>query len=208
MKEAYHGQNLRAVAKVPEDWPDGIVDCSAAVEQVRSQEFQLARHPWVRFTITGRIDALVRFTDETFGVIDFKASRLEASKLQETYAMQLQAYAFALEHPAWGSTDDDDDDDDNHNNKDSPVASSEFGHPSVTQLALLAFRPERFEIKKHHQESHLCGYSELIPVERDDDGFYDLLRQIAEMMESPTPPEPSESCGACSFYAARYPFQS
>ncbi|KAF6001188.1 hypothetical protein F1559_000701 [Cyanidiococcus yangmingshanensis] len=195
MKETYHGKALRAVANVPDDWPDGTIDCSAAVEQVRSQEFQLAMHSWVRFTITGRLDALVRFTDETLGVIDFKVSRLEATKLHETYAMQLQAYAFALEHPALSADD----------VLDGPPG---LGRPAVPRLALIAFRPERFEIQGRHHESHLRGHTELIPIKRDDEGFYRLLEEIAEIFESSEPPPPSESCTTCNFYAARYPFQS
>jgi hypothetical protein len=196
MKEAFHGRNLRSVASIPDDWPDGTIDCSSAIENVRSQEFEVTTHAWVRFTITGRLDGLIRFQDETLGVLDFKVSRAETSKLQETYAMQLHAYAFALEKAA-NLLDADD-------TSIAPVPLP----PAVPRLALIVFRPDGYELLPSSHESCLRGQTEFIPIERDDEGFYALCQEIAALFERPEPPAPSKHCETCSFYAARYPFQS
>lgn len=65
---------------------------------VTSNVIQLSHHDATCY-ISGRFDIVVSFDDGTYGVIDFKTGNPNTEAIN-LYVRQLQAYAYALEHPA------------------------------------------------------------------------------------------------------------
>jgi hypothetical protein len=154
--------------------PPGIVDSS--ISWVRSKPLQLAGHNSA-IVIRGKIDTLVRFDDNSYGVIDFKTSARRADQVP-LYGRQLHAYATALEQAAQG-----------HVNL-SPIRS----------LGLLVYEPQKFA-QTAITEASLTGGLSWIPVERDNRSFAAFLAQILDLLENPVPPA-ADDCEWCRYREA------
>jgi len=125
--------------------------------------------------IKGRFDIVIEFDNNTYGVVDFKTGSPDSSS-SKLYARQLNAYAYALEHPALGAL------------RLSPVS----------KLALLYFHPTKVS---QQNEGWLSFDAEitLIDIEKDEKGFINFIDQVLTILESPNPPAPSETCQWCNY---------
>ncbi|CAN8065767.1 unnamed protein product [Agarophyton chilense] len=136
--------------------------------------------------IRGKIDALVRFDDGTYGVIDFKTSSV--SSKSATYARQLHAYATALENPS-----------DN----------SQLEKASVSELGLVVYTPSEFHTpldKDGTIQAAMTGCIQYIRIDRDDSGFLKFLAQVVKVLDMPEAPPPKlatgrnySSCSYCNY---------
>jgi hypothetical protein len=171
MKKCFEGKRTE---KMMPFLPPGIVD--ASVSWVQSRPVEVAGHE-SSVVIRGKIDTLVRFDDNSFGVIDFKTSARRAEHVR-LYGRQLHAYAIALEMAAAG-----------HVNL-SPIR----------RLGLLVYEPQKFA-QLAMSEASLTGGMSWIPVERDDKKFFAFLGEILEVLERPGPP-PAEGCEWCEYREA------
>ena len=125
--------------------------------------------------ISGRFDAVIAFEDDSFGIVDYKTSdpREEHAAF---YSRQLSAYAFALENPA----------------------PSALGLAPISRLGLFIITPHRFE-RTMDDEMIYANRTTWVDVPRDEQAFQTLLREVLALLDAPTPPEPSDSCGVCNY---------
>lgn len=117
-----------------------------------------------------QVDALVRFDDKSYGIIDFKTS--QAAKASETYSRQLHAYARALEDPS---------------------TNSELEGGTVSDMGLVVYTPGEFHTPTTEEgavKAALTGDLTYVPVERDDKGFERFLGEVVDVLALPGPPAP------------------
>jgi PD-(D/E)XK nuclease superfamily protein len=120
--------------------------------------------------LRGRIDAAITGDDGGLVVVDFKTAEPKPSHAV-FYARQLEAYAYALEHPA-------------------ACAST-----VVTDTGLIVFSPEAFDVAG--ESASLSGPLRWQEVPRDPGGFEALLAEVVAMLEAPEPPAPTPGCSWC-----------
>lgn len=129
--------------------------------------------------LRGRFDAVIAFTDGSYGLVDYKTS--EAGVEQGAfYSRQLSAYAYALEHPAEGA----------------------LHLAPVTHLGLFILTPMRFE-RSPAGEMVFVNRAAWVEVPRDDAAFLGLLAEVVAVLEAPEPPQSSETCELCKYHAKR-----
>ncbi|KAK4537358.1 hypothetical protein CDCA_CDCA12G3383 [Cyanidium caldarium] len=189
MKKEYHNQPIQEVAGVPSHWPSGVIDCSDAVELVASTEIEVPSRSRASVTISGKLDALVRFDNGDLGVIDFKTSGHDVEKMRDMYAAQLHSYAMALENSAVAGRDD-------------LVLD---GRPRrVSHIGLVVFRPSSFRSPSATDvAADLGGSVDFVEIPRDDAAFFEVVAEAVDVVQSEAAPEPGRWCGACRFVEAR-----
>ncbi len=152
--------------------PPGTV--SHSEKNVRSQIIQLPHHEATCY-ISGRFDIVVSFDDGTYGVIDFKTSNPSSASVY-LYIPQLQAYAYALEHPA-------------------PHA---LALAPVTKLGLLYFYPSSISQESIEQLSYEAEIT-WIEIRKDEESFLEFIDGVLDVLDLPEPPEHSPSCQWCGY---------
>ncbi|KAI0563895.1 Exonuclease phage-type/RecB [Gracilaria domingensis] len=136
--------------------------------------------------IRGKIDALVRFDDGSYGVIDFKTSSV--AKTSATYSRQLHAYAAALENPS---------------------RNSQLEKASVSELGLMVYTPSDFHTpldKKGKIQAAMTGGMQYIRIDRDNPGFLKFLGEVLDVLDMPEAPPPQlangrnfSNCSYCNY---------
>jgi PD-(D/E)XK nuclease superfamily protein len=169
MREHYAGKRTRDAMPF---LPPGVIDSSAS--WVQSVPLSMPSHTST-CTIRGKLDAVVRFDDSAYGVIDFKTS---GTRSQHTplYSRQLHAYALALEKAASGN----------------------LSLSPVTKLGLVVFEPSSFS-NGNIGPASLIGSVNWIEIPRVDSGFIAFLKEVLNILELPTPPDSSPSCEWCQY---------
>jgi len=137
-----------------------------------------------RAYIRGRFDAVIEFDDGSYGVMDYKTSQAK-DEHAAFYSRQLSAYAYALENPA-------------------PKA---LHLSPVSRLGLFVVTPERFEMSEN-DETVFVNKTTWIEVQRDDEDFLELVREILTLLESPTAPESSKGCPSCNYRSSMQEFEA
>ena len=128
-----------------------------------------------RCYIKGRFDAVVKFDDGSYGVIDFKTASPSDEKA-EMYGRQLQAYTFALENPDEG----------------------QLKLTPITKLGLLFFEPSGYsqiDISAHSFNGRVVW----IEVKRDDEKFSKFIQEALKLLAEESPPSPDSDCGWCRY---------
>ncbi len=152
----------------------GIV--SHGEKHVRSQTIELPNHDATCY-ISGRFDIVVSFADGAYGVIDFKTGKPGEGSVN-LYRRQLQAYAYALEHPA-----------------DNALALS-----PITQLGLLYFYPDSVNqqiTKRLSYEAEITW----IEIEKNEGSFLYFIDEVLSVLELPEAPEHSPNCQWCGYFS-------
>lgn len=122
----------------------------------------------------GRVDAVIRFDDGTFGIVDYKTT-VPGEEHVALYSRQLHAYALAVENPAPGSL---------------------LLQP-VSKLGLLCFEPIR--MARHRGGVAYVGLPRWVEIARDDEAFLAFLSEVVSILERKGPPLPAPGCGFCSY---------
>jgi len=169
LKNHYHSKHT---SELHVALPPGTV--SHSEKNVRSQIIQLPHHEATCY-ISGRFDIVVSFDDGTYGVIDFKTSN-PSSESVYLYIPQLQAYAYALEHPA-------------------PHA---LALAPVTKLGLLYFYPSSISQESIEQLSYEAEIT-WIEIRKDEESFLEFIDGVLDVLDLPEPPEHSPSCQWCGY---------
>ena len=130
-----------------------------------------------QFRIRGKYDLLVQFETGDYGVIDCKVSGSESDKAS-FYSPQLEAYAYALEHPESGDT------------------------RPVSHTGLLVWNPTGAG------GSSTQGYSFSVdaywqPVARDGERLATLLADFIAVISAEQPPPSASACRDCAYVASR-----
>jgi len=140
-------------------------------QKVKSQEFMISGEK-SRWHIAGKYDLLSENEDGTASLIDCKVSKNEDSQ-SGRYAPQLEAYVFALEHPAEGEPE------------------------VISSMGLLKWNPDH--VVGDSPSTYAFGVTQKYEeVARDVDGFYALMTACIEMLEGQLP-EPGDKCATCNY---------
>jgi hypothetical protein len=167
MRDCFHGKRTEQMAPM---LAPGTFDC--ADQRVRSGPMSRPGRNSISY-LSGKIDALVRFDDKTFAVVDFKTTA-QAGNSAATYSRQLHAYAHALENAAPG----------------------ELAVKPIARMGLLVFEPRAFSCAA--QGASLTGSLVWHEIPRDDAGFLTYLDEVAALLDSPSIPPPAPGCVWCS----------
>jgi PD-(D/E)XK nuclease superfamily len=125
--------------------------------------------------IKGRFDAVIEFSDGSYGIIDYKTA--EATDEQTAfYSRQLSAYAYALENPA----------------------SDALSLSPVTRFGLFIVTPARFEPTPGN-EMVFVNKTVWMDVPRDDVAFLALLGEVVTLLDAPEPPASANDCETCNY---------
>lgn len=169
LKDHYDG---KSTSELHVALPPGIV--SHGEKYVKSTPIQLSNHEATCF-ISGRFDIVVTFKDGTYGVIDFKTGN-PSRESANLYRRQLQAYAYALEHPA----------------------PSALALSPVTKLGLLYLYPSSVSQDNIEQLFYQADVT-WIEIGKDEQGFLNFIDKVMDVLELSEAPEHSLNCQWCSY---------
>lgn len=125
--------------------------------------------------INGRFDAVIEFDDGSYCIVDYKTSEAKDEHVA-FYSRQLTAYAYSLENPAPNAL-----------------------HLSpISRMGLFVITPDRFE-RTSTGEMIFVNRTTWMDVPRDDEAFLVFLGDVLAVLDAPTAPEPSETCGLCNY---------
>lgn len=169
LKDHYHGKHTNLLHA---EIPNGTVILGE--KWIKSSVIQLPNHADACY-ISGRFDIVIGFDDGTYGVIDFKTGN-PSNHSANLYKCQLQAYAYALEHPAPGALE----------------------LSPISKLGLLYFYPS--EVHQGNIE-HLSYRADItwIEVENNEDNFLEFIDNVMGILELTEPPEHSPNCQWCCY---------
>jgi len=170
LKNHYDGKHTKSLhAKIP---PGAVI---LGEKYVKSSIIQLPNHDDTCY-ISGRFDIVISFDDGSYGVIDFKTGS-PSKDSANLYKRQLQAYAYALEHPA-------------------PRA---LALTPITKLGLLYFYPSSINQSSIRRLSYRADIT-WVEIEKDEDDFLQFLDKVLGVLELPELPECTPGCQWCCYY--------
>ena len=131
------------------------------------------------FILGGRPDIVIEFDDKSYGIIDFKTTKLSEDKA-ENYKYQLEAYAQIFTHP--GSI------------KKGPTPKLE----PINQIGVLQFFPS--EIFAHKDDTCQLNFKmSYVKLNRNIDDFYKRIELVLDILSLNNPPDFTENCKDCNF---------
>lgn len=139
---------------------------------------QKQQHGDTSFVLCGKPDAIIRFDDGTYGIVDFKTSGLSAEQLPK-YARQLETYARAVESPA----------------DDYPK------YDVVSHVGLLVFRPSLMNEDGDAGALALRGSLEWNPIDRAEADLDTFLGEVVDLLSSDEMPDAHQDCPYCAYRA-------
>ena len=129
-----------------------------------------------RWIINGKYDLVAHYEDGSIGLIDCKVTDSDPHN-GAFYAPQLEAYAFALEHPSTGKA---------------------F---TVATMGLLVWNLNG--VAENADASYGFGVNQsYLPVERDQEGFTTVISDFIRLLEADMPAAGSE-CPTCNYLSER-----
>ena len=133
------------------------------------------------FKLVGIPDLVIEFEDKTYGIIDFKTTKISEKKA-DFYKFQLEAYATIFENPG------------EINGIRTPLLSP------VTKLAILQFNPLKVENKNKMNCNFIfdLGYVEL--ENRIYEKLIDRVTLALDILQMNEPPVINENCNDCVFF--------
>ena len=133
------------------------------------------------FKLVGIPDLVIEFEDKTYGIIDFKTTKISEKKA-DFYKFQLEAYATIFENPG------------EINSAKTPLLSP------VIKLAILQFDPLKIENKNGMNCNFIfdIGYVEL--ENRIYEKLIDRVTLALDILQMNEPPVINESCNDCAFF--------
>lgn len=136
------------------------------------------------FRLVGIPDLVIKFKNETYGIIDFKTTKISDQKAN-FYKFQLEAYATIFENPG------------KINSIETPLLTP------VTKLAILQFDPAKIEKINNSicNMSFSLGYVEL--ERRLTNELYDRATLAIDIISKKTPPPLDNNCNDCNFYKSQ-----
>ena len=132
-----------------------------------------------KFILGGTPDIVIKFKDNSYGILDFKTTNLSDTK-SENYKYQLEAYAQIFTYPG---------------------AIKSGATPKlkpITHLGILQFFPKK--ITSHDEFSaNLQMQMSYSPLVRDIDNFYKHITFVIDILDSNKIPDFSDECEQCCF---------
>jgi hypothetical protein len=162
----------KSTAEISANLPPGKVLC--AEKWVVSAPIYLSGHAKPCY-LRGKFDTIVAFEDGSYGVVDFKTSETKAEHVT-FYARQLQAYAYALLHPAPGK----------------------FSLSPISKLGLLCVEPSAMDSTDDQRIAYL-GKSTWLECPNDENQFLQFIDRVLSLLELPDPPPANPDCTWCQY---------
>ena len=133
------------------------------------------------FKLVGIPDLVIEFEDKTYGIIDFKTTKISEKKA-DFYKFQLEAYATIFENPG------------EINSIKTPLLSP------VIKLAILQFDPLKIDNKNGMNCNFIfdMGYVEL--ENRVHEKLIDRVTLALDILQMNEPPVINENCNDCAFF--------
>ena len=166
-----HYEN-KPTSEISPDLPPGFV--KFADKWVISQPISLPNHPSTGF-IRGKFDSVIEFLDGSFAVIDFKTTQPKPEHVP-FYSRQLQAYAYALEHPA-------------------PRG---FKLSPISILGLVCVEPLRIGTFGEDQIAYI-GATSWLECPHDEVEFLAFIDEVIAVLEQKMPPPAGPNCDYCKY---------
>lgn len=166
-----HYENKPA-SEISPDLPPGFV--KFADKWVISQPMTLPNHRSTCF-IRGKFDSVIEFSDGSFGIIDFKTTEPKPEHIP-FYSRQLQAYAYALEHPA-------------------PRA---LRLSPISVLGLACIEPVRMGTFGEDQVAYI-GAATWLECPHDETQFLGFIDEVMRVLELKAPPPAGPNCDYCRY---------
>ena len=169
MKAFFEGKSTLEISPA---LPNGVV--TMGEQWVTSRPIMLPSHATGCY-IKGKFDTLVRFSDSSYGVVDFKTSEAKPEHVA-FYSRQLHAYSYALEHAAAGS----------------------LSLSPVSRLGLLCVEPVDMDKTSRGQIAYL-GDVTWLECPKDYGQFLGFIDAVLGVLEQPSPPACSPDCLWCQY---------
>lgn len=169
MKDIYLGHSTK---KISPELPEGKILMTG---RWVTSELIPAADGFNACYIQGIFDTVVQFEDGSYGVVDFKTSEAKEEHIG-FYGRQLQAYAFALAHPAPGK----------------------LHLRPVSKLGLLYFEPQHLDEAPPDRLS-LIGPTKWVEIPQDENAFLDFIRRVGDLLSQPQPPAANPECAFCAY---------
>lgn len=161
LQGALIGKNLKELSDV---LPDGVVESQEGFVESKPV-------PNTKVYIKGKYDLLVKQSDNSYLIVDFKISQPSEEKIAK-YQTQLQAYHYAFEHPVRGEP------------------------KYITKLGLIVMYPD--QTKFENGRAVMDFPPKLLEIEIKKDTFLQFVREVSSLLEGPTPPE-NNRCQWCKY---------
>ncbi len=169
IKTCFEGQRIE---RLVEGIPAGVV--KHADEWVESQPIRFTDMKESCF-IRGKFDTIVKFDDNTYGVIDFKTAEVNEDHIN-LYSRQLHAYAYALEYSASGK----------------------FSCTPISKLGLIVYEPKEFS-HRGMEGASLNGALKWLEIPLNHKSFLEFLHDLLTLLEYSDSPNAEPSCEWCRY---------
>ena len=178
MKDHFEGKSPKDIS---DQLPEGRVEFGD--KWIQSQPFS-DKKTGNKCFIKGKTDTVLGFSDDTYGVVDFKTSSVKEGNV-EKYGRQLHAYALALENAAEGK----------------PSLSP------ISRIGLFVVEPNVF-LKNENNEYVFKNIVKWQEIKRDDNKFFEFLREVISLLSQDKIPAPGHYCSHCKFVKETNNFNS
>lgn len=126
--------------------------------------------------LKGAFDSVLAFDDGSYAVIDFKTSSPSPAHVA-FYGRQLNAYAYALEHPS----------------------EKGLSIKPISKLGLLYLDPVDIEHGVDHKRITYGGEVTWQEIPKDETAFLEFMHGVLNLLSEPHPPAAAENCGFCAY---------
>ncbi len=133
------------------------------------------------FKLVGIPDLVIEFEDKTYGIIDFKTTRINEKKA-DFYKFQLEAYATIFENPG------------EVNSIKTPLLKP------ITKLAILQFDPNKIKSKNAMNCNIIFNMCYIELENRIYEKLIDRVTLALDILEMKEPPAFNNSCNNCTFF--------
>lgn len=132
----------------------------------------------IQLYVKGKADGVGQDLDaeeKSYAILDYKCSKPKPEHLV-IYSAQLHSYAFGFSKPAEGS--------------------NEF--KPISRIGLVVYEPKDFEVTRGIH-ANLSGEIVWQEIELNKKWFSSMLREVAELLSQPEPPDAGEGCEYCKY---------
>ena len=162
-------------------FPDAVI--TGADQWVKSKPIINPDFPDVEVILRGKIDGVLKFTDGSHSVIDFKTCEIQEKTLQK-YVRQLSCYSYALKNPN---------------------SSSDYSVEINDKIGLFVYEPNKFTISEDGS-ANLGGKLKYIEYNFDLDVFEEFIKkQVIPLIAGKEPPPTDDD--PCWVYLKQFGFE-
>jgi hypothetical protein len=164
-----------------ESFPDAVI--TGADQWIKSKAIVNPDFPDIEIILRGKIDGVLKFSDGTHSVIDFKTCEIQEKTLQK-YVRQLSCYSYALKNP------------------NSP---SDYSVEINNKIGLFVYEPTKFSIASN-STANLDGKFKYIEYDFDLKEFESFIKnQVIPLIAGKEPPPTDDD--PCWVYLKQFGFE-